>query len=239
MEQSQTQAVEDYLKAIYKIEYEQGATVTTTGLAEHLGLAPASVTNMLKKLADIELVVYRPYQWVTLSEGGLEIALRIIRYHRLVELFLVEKLGLQWDQVHHQAESWEHSLSDIVAERMDIVLGHPIADPHGSPIPSHNGEMAQTNHISLLNLEPGCSAIVAEVSDHDPELLRYLGDLGLYPGVMVSVREVAPAKDFLTIRVTRSDFALGRQVAAHIFVTNPRPAAEEAHTNILEEATTL
>jgi DtxR family Mn-dependent transcriptional regulator len=139
MSKTHTQAVEDYLKTIYKIQDEQGEIVTTTTLAERLKLAPASVTNMIKKLAELNLVVYTPYRGVSLTEAGREIALRVIRYHRLVELYLVEKLDVPCDQVHSQAEIWEHSLSEILAERIDQVLGNPTTDPHGAPIPPRSG----------------------------------------------------------------------------------------------------
>lgn len=220
MNQTHTQAVEDYLKTIYKIQHEQGEVVATTILAERLELAPASVTNMIKKLADLNLVVYKPYRGVVLTEMGRGIALRIIRNHRLIELYLVEKLDVPWDQVHHQAETWEHSLSENLAERMDIVLGHPTGDPHGAPIPTREGNITQVNHIRLADLEPGKSAIVSEISDHNAELLRYLDDLALYPGETVRVSKIIPPDGSLIIFIKGTQHAIGPEVARHVFVTD-------------------
>jgi DtxR family Mn-dependent transcriptional regulator len=143
MDKLYTEATEDYLKAIYAIQDESGEAVATTVLAERLALAPASVTNMLKKLADLNLVIYRPYQGVVLTEAGQKVALRVIRYHRLVELYLMEKLGVPWNQVQAQAESWEHVLSEDLAERMDAALGYPTTDLHGFPIPTREKDSAQ------------------------------------------------------------------------------------------------
>lgn len=222
MDQTHTQAVEDYLKTIYKIQHEQGGIVATTTLAERLELAPASVTNMIKKLADLNLAEYRPYRGVILTKTGREIALRVIRYHRLVELYLVEELDVPWDQVHSQAEIWEHSLSEILAERMDQVLGNPAIDPHGSPIPTRDGNIARTNHIRLADLEPGQPAIVSEVGDHNAAFLRYLDDLALYPGEPVRVSKIMPLDDSLIICVRGAEHAIGGEVARRIFVTDLR-----------------
>jgi DtxR family Mn-dependent transcriptional regulator len=215
----QTQAVEDYLKAIYEIQREQ-RSVSTTALAERLDVAPASVTGMIKKLADMKLVTHEPYQGVALTKPGRKIALEVIRHHRLVELYLTEALGVPWDQVHAEAEKWEHVLSEDLEERIDNLLGHPTTDPHGAPIPSRDGTLAQPAHVRLAHLKPGQSATVAEVSDHDPALLRYLGDLGLYPKVKVTVIAVAPFSGPLTVRVGEVEHTLGCEAAQYIYVAN-------------------
>lgn len=213
-----TQAVEDYLKTIYEIQHEQGK-VATTVLAEQLSVAPASVTGMIKKLADMRLVVHEPYQGVVLSEAGQKIALEVIRHHRLIELFLAEALGVPWDQVHAEAHRIEHVLSEDLEDRMDALLGYPTTDPHGSPIPARDGTIDQPDCRRLADLEAGQSAVVAEVSDHDPALLRYLGELGLHPKAKVSVIALAPFAGPLTIRVEETEHTLGREAANHIFMT--------------------
>lgn len=214
-----TQAVEDYLKAIYKIQRELGK-VGTTVLAGRLGVAPASVTGMVKKLADLHLVIYQPYQGVVLTEAGQKIALEVIRHHRLVELFLAEALGVPWDQVHTEAHKIEHVLSQDLVDRIDAALGHPASDPHGAPIPTRDGSLTRPDAVPLADLKPGQSAVVAEVSDHDPALLRYLGELGLYPQTEVSVLALAPFDGPLTIRVGGAEHVLGHEVANQVLVTD-------------------
>jgi DtxR family Mn-dependent transcriptional regulator len=220
-----TQAVEDYLKTIYEIQYEQGK-VATTVLAERLGVAPASVTGMIKKLADMQLVVHEPYQGVVLTEAGQKIALEVLRHHRLIELFLSEELGVPWDQVHEEANKIEHVLSEDVEDRMDALLGYPTTDPHGAPIPSRDGTIDQRDCVRLVDLKPGQTALVAEVSDHDSALLRYVGELGLYPQVKVSVIAVAPFDGPLTVRVGEAEHALGREAASLIFMTEVKTETE-------------
>lgn len=214
-----TQAIEDYLKTIYDIQVEQGQ-VATTVLAERLGVAPPSATNMVKKLADLGLVVHQPYYGLQLTEAGQKLALKILRCHRLVERFLVERLGLPWDQVHAEAEKWEHVLSEEMQERMDILLGYPTTDPHGAPIPASDGTMARLTCIRLSDLKPGQAAVITKVSDHNPELLCYLGSLGLYPGAQINLAATAPPDDVVIVQVGVIKHTLGRAAATHIFVTN-------------------
>lgn len=214
-----TQAIEDYLKTIYGIQVEQGQ-VATTVLAERLGVAPPSATNMVKKLAGLGLVVHQPYYGLQLTEAGQKMALKILRCHRLVERFLVERLDLPWDQVHAEAEKWEHVLSEEMQERMDALLGYPTTDPHGAPIPASDGTMARPACIRLTDLKPGQVAVIVEVSDHNPELLRYLGSLGLYPGVQITLVARAPFDGLVIVRVGAHEHALGLEAASHIFLTN-------------------
>jgi len=214
-----SQAVEDYLKTIYEIEREQGK-VATTVLAEQLSVAPASATGMIKKLADMDLVAYQPYQGLVLTQTGREIALEVIRHHRLIELFLAETLDVPWDQVHAEAHKIEHVLSEDLVDRIDAVLGHPTSDPHGAPIPTREGRIDQPPCRRLADLESGQSAVVIEVYDNDPALLRYLGELGLYPRVSLRVVGVAPFDGPVTVRVGETDHALGREVANQILVSD-------------------
>lgn len=211
------EAIEDYLKSIYEIQQEQGK-VATTVLAKRLNVQPASVTGMVKKLSDMNLLTYEPYQGVQLTQPGKKIALEVIRHHRLVELFLAEALGVPWDKVHQEAEKWEHVLSEELEERIDALLGYPTHDPHGAPIPNRNGEVAERPTLLLADLLPSQAAVIVEVNDQDPELLRYLGSLGLYPNAEIVLIEVAPFEGPLKIEIQNSEVILGDKVARQIFV---------------------
>lgn len=182
-----SQAIQDYLKALYKLRphYPQG--VPTTALAQRMAVAPASATNMVKRLARLGLVVHTPYQAVTLTPRGEKVALEVIRHHRLLELFLREHLGLAIDQVHGEAEALEHVLSEAVEERIAALLGEPDADPHGDPIPSREGHLAHPTYPRLAELAAGQGGAVARVSDEDPRHLRALAARGLVPGAPVRV----------------------------------------------------
>jgi DtxR family Mn-dependent transcriptional regulator len=223
-----TEAVEDYLKSIYELEQQQ-QKVSTTALAEHLNVTPASATGMIKKLAELNLVGYERYQGVSLTEAGRKIALEVIRHHRLVELYLAEALNVPWDKVHAEAEKWEHILSEELENRMDEALGYPTSDPHGAPIPSRDGRIERIPCIPLAELPIGQVAEIVEVSDHDPELLRYLGQMHLYPQTKIELRAAAPFDGPLTIALlpTQTEYTLGRAIAQHIFVA-PTPPPNKA-----------
>lgn len=181
-----SQSIQDYLKVIYKLRQSQGV-VSTTALAERMGVSPASATNMVKRLTRLRLVTHTPYRAVGLTAGGERVALEIIRHHRLLELFLREHLGLGLDQVHREAEELEHVLSEEVESRIAAMLGEPTADPHGDPIPTKEGAMAQTAHPRLVDLQPGDGGRIARVSDENPRRLRRLTTLGLVPGAKVQI----------------------------------------------------
>lgn len=219
----QTQAVEDYLKAIYELQRQEGR-VSTTSLANKMEVTAASSTGMIKKLAKLKLVTYEPYQGVELTQAGETIALEVIRHHRLIEQYLAEALGVPWDLVDAEADKWEHILSDELEARIDAFLGHPKRDPHGAPIPSLEGHLPPSSEIRLSDLSPGQSAYISEVSDHNPEMLRYLGDLGLFPQVEVTVLDVAPFDGPLIIRVKDQERALGREVSQYILVRDIKSA---------------
>ena len=214
-----TKAIENYLKAIYEIQKEQGK-VSTNSLSEKLNVAPASITSMIKKLSEKKLITHKRYQGVKLTQAGQKISLEVIRHHRLVELYLAEALGVPWDQVHKEAEKWEHVLSEDLEDRMDAALGHPTRDPHGSPIPSRDGTILELDSIPLADLGPGQSGVVAEVSDHDPDLLRYVGKMGLYPKIKVEVLSVEPFSGPITIKVGDISHMLGVQAAQFVLVTD-------------------
>jgi DtxR family transcriptional regulator, Mn-dependent transcriptional regulator len=212
-----TQAVEDYLKVIYDLSRSGGA-VTTSAIAVRLGVAPGTVTGMVKKLALLNLVAHEHYRGVVLTEAGRKIALEVIRHHRLVELYLFEAMGVPWDRVHAEAEKWEHVLSEEMEERMDEILGSPTTDPHGSPIPTRDLEVEEREHSPLSELVPGQRGMVVEVGDEDAAMLRYFADLGLFPATPVEVLAVAPFDGPMTLRVGDNERSIGKPAAEHIFV---------------------
>jgi len=212
-----TDTIEDYLKSIYQIEEKHGK-VATSNLAEQVGVAPATATAMLKKLAQRDLVNYTPYQGVQLTDAGREIALRILRYHRLAELYMVKVLGVRWSQVHTEAHKWEHALSEDVAARMEAALGYPDYDPHGHPIPRVDGSLPQRDFCALTALDVGQKVVIAGVDTQDAEILHYLGELGLYPETVVEVLEMAPFDGPVTVRVNGEQHVLGHTIANKILV---------------------
>ena len=212
-----THAMEDYLKVAFRLQAE-GGTVTTQRLAEELGISGPSVTNMVKRLHELGLVRHTRYHGVELTEAGQKVALEVIRHHRLLELYLAETLGYDWDQVHAEAERLEHHVSEELESRMDSALGFPTVDPHGDPIPSREGTIAAVPATRLLDLEPGQSARVSRVSDRDPDQLRYLGELGLFPGTTVAVVEKLPFEGPVRIRVSGVEHVIGRPLAASVNV---------------------
>jgi DtxR family Mn-dependent transcriptional regulator len=207
-----THAMEDYLKAIYRLG-ERGSTVTTQQLAAELDVSGASVTNMVKRLAELKLVDYSRYKGATLTEPGRKIALEIIRHHRLLELYLSETLGMPWDKVHAEAERLEHHLSEEVEARMDSALGHPTRDPHGDPIPSVDLTIDELSAVNLTTLNEGDAGTVTRVSDRDPEQLEYLGSLGLYPGAMIQLIERLPFEGPFKVSVSGRVAVIGLPLA--------------------------
>lgn len=213
-------AMEDYLKAVYRLR-ETDKQVTTQRLADELGVTGPSVTNMVKRLHELRLLSHTRYHGVDLTPAGEKIALEVIRHHRLLELYLAETLGYPWDEVHAEAERLEHHVSDELEARMDSALGHPTTDPHGDPIPSAEGVISEVEVTRLLDAPCGKEATVVRVSDKDPEQLRYLGGLGLYPGVPVTVLEVLPFDGPVRLRVKDTEHIIGRPLAAAIYVRKP------------------
>jgi DtxR family Mn-dependent transcriptional regulator len=217
-------AAEDYLKAIYALG-RTGEAATTSSLAERLGVSGASVTGMLKKLAASGLVAHEKYQGARLTEPGRLIAVETIRHHRLVETYLHQALGVPWEKLHDEAEAWEHVLSEDLEARMDAALGHPTHDPHGSPIPTPDLELDERERLPLARLDAGSEAAVAEVSDHDPELLREVGAAGLYPGTRFRVVDVdddgAVALHVLSGDRAGETVSLGADAALFLYIALP------------------
>lgn len=206
-----TPAVEDYVKAIYALDENGGAT--TTSLSERLGVRPGSVTGMVKKLVALGLAEHQPYRGVTLTPKGRRVALEVIRHHRLLELYLVENLGMSWDEVHAEAEVLEHVLSDELEELIAAKLGHPTFDPHGDPIPTRELTIADDDSDSLYDLEPGKRATFVRVSDADPAMLRFLAEHGIAPGARLRLVERQPFDGPVTVELDGKTQVLGAVLA--------------------------
>jgi DtxR family transcriptional regulator, Mn-dependent transcriptional regulator len=212
------QAIEDYLKTIYMLAEEE-SPVSTSRIAAVRDVKPASVTSMIQRLARLNLVEYEKHYGVMLTEAGRQIALEVIRHHRLIELYLMEALGFTWDEVHEQADILEHVISEKLEERIAAALNHPTLDPHGDPIPTREGTVPHRHLVPLVSLEPGSRAIIARVvDDSNSELLRYLADLDLIPDALVTVVAIAPLKGPLTVSVGDHQLAIGRSAAEAILV---------------------
>lgn len=212
-----TAAMEDYLKAIYRLS-EDVERVTTQAIADRLGVAAPSVTGMIKRLAELKLVDHERHRSVTLTATGRKAALEIVRHHRLLELYLAEALGYTWDEVHDEAERLEHTISEEFEARIDAALGYPTTDPHGDPIPSLTGTINATSNDRLSSLEVGESATVIRVSDGNPDKLRYLGTMGLYPDTEVEIVERMPFDGPLRVRVGEAEHIVGAEIADAVHV---------------------
>jgi DtxR family transcriptional regulator, Mn-dependent transcriptional regulator len=212
------QAIEDYLKTIYTLAEEE-SPVSTSRIAAVRDVKPASVTSMIQRLASLNLVDYEKHYGVTLTEAGRQIALEVIRHHRLIELYLIEALGFTWDEVHEQADILEHVISEKLEERIAAALNHPTLDPHGDPIPTRDGSVPHRLLVPLASLAPGAKATVARIlDDSNSELLRYLAQLDLVPDAMVTVAAIAPLDGPMTVVVGAREQAIGRSVAESILV---------------------
>jgi DtxR family Mn-dependent transcriptional regulator len=210
-----TAPVEDYLKAIYTIGKGTGAAATNE-IAQRLAVAPASVSGMVRRLADQGLLAYERYHGVKLTETGRRAALRTLRRHRVIEAYLAQALDYPWDRVHVEAERLEHAASDELVDRMAATMGEPEVDPHGAPIPTRDGAVDETEHTSLADLAVDVPGIVVRVADEDPAMLRYLADLSVVPGKRVMVKSRAPYGGPITLAVGRQEVSVGPALAAHV-----------------------
>lgn len=213
-----TESIENYLKQIYELSLDQ-TPVKTSQIASALGVTPAAVTEMLKRLEAHELVSYTPYHGVSLSGRGTARALAVLRRHRLWEVFLFRVLGIPWSRVHDHACRLEHATDDQLADALAEHLGHPRTDPHGDPIPGSDGTVEEIDRQRLTSLEPGASATIAQCADETPGLLTYLQSLELVPGARVTLRDRAPFNGPLTLRVEGAgDVVLGLEAARTLIV---------------------
>ena len=212
-----TAPVEDYLKAIYAIGKGSGPAATNE-IAQRLDLAPASVSGMVRRLADQGLLAYERYHGVKLTDSGRRAALRTLRRHRVIEAYLAEALNYPWDRVHEEAERLERAASDELVDRMAATIGEPEVDPHGAPIPTRDGSVDETVYRSLAELEVGAAGVVVRVSDEDPEMLRYLAELSIVPGKRLTVKTRAPFDGPITLMIARQELSIGPALAAQVMV---------------------
>jgi DtxR family Mn-dependent transcriptional regulator len=208
-----SEAIEDYAKAIYSLAHQGDGTVATNALAERLGVTPASVSAMVKKLDERGLVRHVRYKGVALTPAGERVALEVMRHHRLLETYLAEHLGVPWDRVHGEAEALEHVLSEYLEARIAAKLGHPTHDPHGDPIPTASLEMPAEETLRLSDLVPGDTGHFVRVSDSDPAMLRYLDERGVGLGDELEVLERQPFDGPLTVRFGDQLHVLGGKLA--------------------------
>ncbi|HET6231341.1 MAG TPA: metal-dependent transcriptional regulator [Longimicrobiaceae bacterium] len=220
-----TPVVEDYLKAIWMLQQAE-SPVSTSRIAERLGLSAAAVTAMVKRLAEQNLLRHEPYYGVRLMAAGELAALRIIRRHRVLELFLSETLGYEWDRVHDEAERLEHAASDELIERLARLLGEPERDPHGNAIPSASGEVDRSRYPALGEIQPGDPRRILEVEVEEPEQLRYLGSLNLRPGSHVQVVSKSPFEGPIELSVNGEPTVISHSLAQRIRV-RPDEQADE------------
>lgn len=211
---------ENYLKAIYHLSNNGSNAVSTNAISDILSTKPASVSDMLKKLSQKKVISYIKYQGVNMTEEGRLLALRIIRKHRLWEVFLVKHLGFNWDQVHDVAEELEHINSSLLIKRLDEFLGFPKFDPHGDPIPSEDGEMSPLFTVSLDTLDAGVVAVVTSLNETSGEFLRHLDKLGINLGVKVKIMDVSTFDKSIELQLSSDkNVMISNEVAKNINVS--------------------
>ena len=211
-----SQTVEDYVKSIYLLQQDSGSAATSE-LAKKMKTSPAASTKMIKHLTENRLTEHTKYHGVRLSPAGEKIALEIIRHHRLIELYLHQALGYEWDEVDAEAEKLEHHISEEFEARIDKMLDYPLTDPHGDPIPTREGAIAPRRGAPLDNSEPGETLVILRVRDN-PEALRYLRQLEMKLGTVLEVTEKQPFNGPITLKIGDKTHSIGRELASHVFV---------------------
>jgi DtxR family Mn-dependent transcriptional regulator len=213
--------VENYLKTIYLIASRSGGgeAVGTGEIAAALSVSPGTVTGMLKTLSEADLATYTPYEGARLTPAGQRLALKVLRRHRLVELFLAQTLGMAWDEVHEEAEHIEHAVSERLIDRIEAFLGHPAVDPHGDPIPRADGSLPEPSGVPLAQLPGGQRFRITRVVDQDPAFLRYLSECGLDLGAEGLLSENRPEAGALVIQLQGRTVALGLAAAGKVLVS--------------------
>lgn len=212
-------SIEDYLKAIYKLEEREDSPPVSTGdIAQAMEVSPASASNMIKRLDDLGFLTYEAYEGATLTDPGRTVALEVIRHHRLLELYLKEVMGFSWDEIHEEAEILEHHISERFESRIEEMLGNPSRDPHGHPIPARDGSVDELPTRSLGDLSEGDAATIDHIADEDGDLLDLLEQRGLLPGATVEVVESRPLDGLLVVAVDGSEQLIGQPVAQKVLV---------------------
>ncbi|WP_049972743.1 metal-dependent transcriptional regulator [Haladaptatus cibarius] len=232
-----TPKVEDYLKAIYSLQ-DDHAPVAPSAIATELGVTPPTVTRMLNQLQDDELVVYEKYQGASLTENGEKIARTVVRRHRLLELFLTEEFGYDWTEVHEEADVLEHHISEKLESRIADKLDNPTADPHGAPIPTEELKLpTNADDCFLTECEVGDKVVIKEVHENTADVLTYFADIGVVPGAVIRVTEVAPIGTItIHVRNTKQSSPLTQEIAATIRVISA-DREDSAATEQIHEVT--
>ncbi len=214
-----SEQIENYIKNIYKLSSNEGK-VTTSSLSERLQISPASVSEMIKKLAEEGTLTHTPYKGVELTPEGKQLALRIIRKHRLWEMFLVQVLHFRWDEIDDEAERFEHIMSDKMEEKIDHVLGHPLIDPHGDPIPTKAGEIICSMSYPMSESSEGSSVRVLRVSDSNSELLQYVSSIGISLHKMIEIKQKIRFDNSMLVKIDDKEIIISSMIAQNIFVEN-------------------
>ncbi|MEI2608888.1 MAG: metal-dependent transcriptional regulator [Candidatus Promineifilaceae bacterium] len=214
-------AMREYLAEIYRLQ-ENSPTVNTTSLAERLNVSAPAIPRMLRRLKSAGYVKHVPYQGVELTELGRQEALREIRRHRILEVFLVNVMGFTWDEAHEHAESLGQGLNDALTERMAYMAHHPTRCPHGEPIPDKNGQVAELDDMGLINLGIGFKGIISRVRTHEPEKLKYFASLGVVPNVEFEITGRAPFNGPMRLRLGRDEIVLGMELVKALWVSSPQ-----------------
>lgn len=217
-----TQSIEDYIKAIFQLG-QAGKAVQTSAIADRLEVRPASVSNMMRRLAKLGLIDYEPYRGALLTAEGEILARRMVRRHRLLERFLTEILDYRWEDVHEEAERLEHAVSADFVEAIDRLLERPATDPHGAPIPSRDGTMIEQSYPTIAEIEAGEHAVVRRVRDGDASLLRYLREVGIQPDVKLQVLDRDDPDGRARVRVADREFHLDAAAESGVFVERVPP----------------
>ncbi len=213
-----TETVEDFLTAVYRLQRGTSERIRTSALAKALNITPPSAVDLISRCRDANLVDYVSHKGVRLTPSGEKIALEVLRHHRLLELYLVEALGYSWDEVHDEADRLEHHISETFEARIAELLGHPTVDPHGDPIPSREGHVAQRGLHAITDLAPGEAGLVARLMNQEPETLRYLEEKGLVLGARVVVQEHVPQDGLTHITVNGTSQVIGEMTLHFVLV---------------------
>lgn len=207
-------STQNYLKIIWNLQEWSSAPVTASNLAERLGLRLSTVSDAIRKLTEQGLIEHARYGSVTLTPTGRAYAVAMVRRHRLIETFLVQVLHYTWDEVHDEAESLEHAVSDLMIDRIDVLLGHPTRDPHGDPIPSANGVVTRPDAVQLTTVQPNIRARVERISDADPRMLQYFADQGIVVDAQLDVLEGEPYANVVVVQVAGREHTINLGCAA-------------------------
>ena len=215
-----SRVVQDYLKRLIGATEWGGSSLSVSGLAQRMGVAPSTASENVRRLDKLGLISHVPYRGITLTDKGEKLALKMVRKHRILETYLHQKLGYPWDQVHAEAEELEHAASDKLIAAMERALGNPRVDPHGDPIPTSDGQLPQVSTLPLVQAPLNTPATVARIKDNQAELLRFLESVGIVPGCQLLPLENIPEAGIMRLKVDGQEVTLGKPAVAAIWVTS-------------------